>query len=186
MVAASRQWLNIRRTVQTALGNSITVDGRAVPIYHDDANADPDARAKQGVGAVPAWVETTFLTQLAGRRGAALWQVDCYSRIGGEGGATSDPFGLYVEQMADAVIATFSGLDASGQFKGKLFVKDYANPQAPTTTGMCLMLQNSAGDVGEPNDRKRLSFSDDYRRVSITLRFRTIQDATGSAAFYTA
>ena len=185
MVAASRSWLNIRRTVQTRVGNSVTVDGRTVPIYHDDARADPDARAANGTGAVSAWVETAFITQQAGRRGAALWQVDIYSRIGPDGAATADPFGAFVEGVADAILDVVAGETAGGVTRGKFMVNDYADPQNPTVTGMCLLMQNNAGDIGEPNDRRRLAFHEDFRRVTMTLRFRTIQDAAGASAFYT-
>lgn len=179
-----RKWSNIRRTVQTFIGNSVTVDGRVVPIYHDYAHADPDAM-RAGATAKPAWVETAFLTMGAALRGDALLQVDCFSRIGEEGAATADPFGLFCEAVLEAIGEKFSGVDASGVQRGKMFVKDYADPQNPTTTTMCLFMQNSRGDIGEVQEKRRTDFQQDFRRATMTLRFRTIQDAAGPAAFYT-
>lgn len=181
----NRQWSNIRRTIQTWLGNEVTYNGTAYPVYHDYAFADPDAMRDAGAGGEPAWVETAFLLQGAGHRNDALWQVDVYSRIGGEGEATGDPFGFICEGIAEVILDPFSGVDASGSQNGKRYVNDYADPQNPTATTMCLFMQNDQGDIGEPDEKRRLAFQDDFRRVTMTLRFKTIQDATGPEAFYT-
>ncbi len=162
----------------------MTVDGRAIPVFHDYAFADPDAMRTPGAGAKAAWAETVFIIENAGRRGVALWQIDTYSRIGGEGDPTSDPFGFFCENIAQEILEAFSGLKANGVQRGKFPVLDYADPNNPTDTGMCLWLQNANGDIGEPDEKRRLDFADDFRRVTMTLRFRTIQDSAGKAAFY--
>tara|TARA_R100000388_G_scaffold7971_1_gene7429 strand:+ start:291 stop:848 length:558 start_codon:yes stop_codon:yes gene_type:complete len=182
---ASRSWSNIRRTIQTWVGNSVSFDGVDYPVYHDYAFSDPDAMRSAGADGQPAWVETAFILQGAGRRDDALWQVDVYSRVGGEGEATGDPFGLICEGIAEALLEPFSGVDATGLQKGKKYVNDYADPQNPSPTTMCLFMQNSNGDIGEPDEKRRLAFQDDFRRVTMTIRFKTIQDAAGPEAFYT-
>ena len=182
---AARKWSNIRRTIQMKMGNSITVDGRVVPIYHDYRWADPDAMRDSGTGEQPAWIETRFVSQLAGHKGSALMQVDLYSRIGPEGSATADPFGLFIEDMADQALEPFSGVTNTGCQKGVFIVNDYTDPANPTQTQMRLLMQSSAGNIGEPQEKTRLDFQEDFRRVTMSLRFRTIQDAAGAVAFYT-
>ena len=182
---AARKWPNIRRTVQMKIGNSLNVEGRQVPVYHDYAFADPDAMRQAGTTPVAAWVETAFISQGAGHRADALWQLDVFSRIGGEGEATGDPFGMFCEAICEALLTVFAGVGASGVQRGKFFINDYADPANPVATSMCLLMQNSRGDVGEPQEKRRVPFQDDYRRVTMTMRFRTIQDAAGQAAFYT-
>ena len=179
-----RKWSNIRRTIQTLIGNNVTYDAVDYPVYHDYAFGDPDAMRQANTLAEPAWTETAFITQGAGRKTVALWQVDVYSRIGGEGEATGDPFGFICEGIAEKILEVFSGVDASGLQRGKFHVNDYADPQNPTMTSMCVFMQNQNGDIGEPDEKKRLDFQDDFRRVTMTLRFRTVQDAAGPEAFY--
>ena len=167
------------------MGNSVTVNARTVPIYHDYRWADPDSMRDSGVGEQAAWIETQFISQLAGHKGSALMQVDLYSRIGPEGSPTADPFGVFIEDMADEVLEPFAGLGENGCQKGIFMVNDYSDPANPTPTQMRLLMQSSAGNIGEPQEKTRLDFQDDFRRVTMSLRFRTIQDAAGAAAFYT-
>ena len=181
---AARQWMNIRRSIQTQIGNSVTVDGRVVPVYHDYRWSDPDAMRDSGTGAEAAWVETAFIQQNAGRRGIALMQIDAFSRIGPEGDATSDPFGVFIDMVAEQVLSVFSGVQANGTQRGIFTINDYTDPANPTATSMVLFMQSSDGDIGEPDEKRRLAFHDDYRRVTMTVRFQTIQDASGPAAFY--
>ena len=179
-----RLWSNIRRTIQTAVGNELTVDGVQVPVYHDYVYGDPDNLRKVSTEH-PLWMETAFLTSGAGRRSDALWQIDVFSRVGIEGEATGDPLGFRLDAGVQAVVDVFSGTDPSGSQRGKFPVKDFLDPQNPVTTSMCVLMQNSDGNVGEVNAVQRLDFSQDFRRASITARFRLIQDAAGTAAFYT-
>ena len=185
MPASSRKWTNIRRTIQSKMGNSVIVNAYEAPIYHDYSHGDPENLRDPSGQKYRAWVETTFLEQMAGRKGSATMQVDCYSRVGEEGDPTSDPFGMFVEDLAEASIDIFTGLSMGGGHNASFDVMDYSDVNNPVDTGMCIYMINSSGHIGEPEDRKRLDFYQDLRRVTITLRFQLIQDMAGQAAFYT-
>lgn len=183
-IAPSRKWTNIRRSIQTKIGNSVVVNGYTAPIYYDYYYADPDGN-RTGAGAYRMWAEAFFLEMTAGRKGEAILQIDCYSRVGQEDDPTSDQFGMNVDDLADEVLAPFSGLDVTGLQNGIFHVNDYADVNNPVDAGMCLYMINSAGNVGEPEERRRLDFYQDFRRVTLRLRFQLIQDMAGPAAFYT-
>ena len=183
---ASRTARNIRISIQDRIGNSVSVDGLDYDIYHSYTFGDPDdMRNPDGRDQEPAWVETTFLVQTAGRRGSSVMQLDIYSKIGGESEDDNDPFGLRAESIADALEDLFSGLNAQGGPKGRFRVKNYANPFNPIDTGVCMICQNSRGDLGMVEDRRITSSGDGLRRITMTLRFQLLQDTAGPAAFYT-
>ena len=183
MSSPDRLWSNIRRTIQTRVGDALVTSSGNVPVYHDYAYGDPDNMRRLGAEQ-PRWIETAFLTQRAGRQGFALWQIDLFSRIGEEGGNLADPFGFHLDEMGEKLLDIFQGVDAGGLQKGKFHVKDYADPLAPTATSMCIFCQSAGGQIGEPDDVRRLNFSQDFRRDTISLRFLLVQDAAGGAAFY--
>ncbi|MEC7116516.1 MAG: hypothetical protein VXW76_08150 [Actinomycetota bacterium] len=183
-MSASRKLTNIRRSIQTHVGNSVIVDGVEYPIFHDYYYGDPEARRDATGTSEPAWIETFFISQGAGRKGESILQVDCYSRIGEEGSASGDPFGILVDDIADAILTPFSGLNMDETRKASFHVMDYSDVQNPVDTGMCIYMINSDGHVGEPEDRVRLNFEQDYRRVTLRLRFQLIQDMLGPAGFY--
>jgi len=184
-MSAARKWTNIRRSIQVYMGNSVLVDGYEAPIFHDYYYGDPDSLRDATGQQYRAWAETAFLQQTAGRKGSALLQVDCYSRVGEEGEASGDPFGMFVDEIADEILTPFSGLKIGGVQKGIFHVFDYSDINNPVDAGMCIYMINSQGQAGEPEDRRRLDFYQDFRRVTLTLRFQLIQDMAGLAAFYT-
>lgn len=184
-MSAETQWANIRRTIQTTIGGSVAYGALSVPILHDYWSGDPDDLAASGSRS-PAWVETQFISASAGKRGDAIMQLDIFSQVGSHNGDDGDQFGFRVDGIADAILDIFKGVRANGVQRGKIFVKDYtADINNPVTTNMCLLMQATGGSIGEPQERRRLDFSQDFRRVTMRLRFRTIQDAAGNAAFYT-
>ena len=182
---SSRTARNIRVTIQDKIGNAVTVDGISYNIYHSytfadpDDIRDPDARSQE-----PAWVESTFLVQRAGRRGSSILQLDVFSKVGGESEDDNDPFGMRAESIADALEDLFSGLGAGGSPKSRFHVKNYANPFNPVDTGVCMVCQNSQGDLGMVEDRRISSSEEGLRRITMTLRFQLLQDIAGPAAFY--
>lgn len=183
-MSASRKWTNIRRSIQVYIGNTVDVDGVELPIYHDYFYGDPEDMRDALGNPYRGWVETNFVDQTAGRKGSATLQVDCYSRIGEEGSETGDPFGMFVDEIADSVLEPFSGIGLNGVQKGIFHVMDYADINNPVDTGMCIYMMNDDGHVGEPQERRRLNFEQDYRRVTLTLRFQLIQDMLGPVGFY--
>lgn len=184
-MSVETKWANIRRTIQVAVGDSVAYGALTVPIFHDYYSSDPDDLAGSG-SRNPAWIETQFITALAGKRGDAMMQFDIFSQTGDHDGDGGDQFGFRVDGIADAVLDIFKGVHSSGVQKGKLFVKDFTGDiNNPVETQMALLMQSTTGNIGEPQERRRLDFSQDFRRVTMRLRFRTIQDAAGNAAFYT-
>ena len=184
MSSAARKWTNIRRSIQTKIGNFVTVDGYDAPVFYDYYYADPDGN-RTGSGEYRMWAEAIFLETTAGRKGEAILQIDCYSRVGEEDDPTSDQFGMMVDDLADEILAPFSGVDVTGLQNGIFHVNDYADVNNPVDACMCLYMINSDGNVGEPEDRRRLDFYQDFRRVTLRLRFQLIQDMAGPVAFYT-
>ena len=183
---ASRVSTNIRRTIQVKIGNTVSYGGASYPIYHDYSFADPDD-ANDVITSNPndAWVETVTLAQGAGRRSFTLLQIDIFSKIGGRGEASGDPFGIRAESIADSLESIFSGINDIGGYKSCFEVKDYSDVNNPTSTDRQILCQNSNGDMGMPQERVRSSSEDGLRRIILTYRFRLLQDAAGQAAFYT-
>lgn len=183
---AYRKETNIRRSIQVVIGNTVTFGGVNFSVYHDYAFADPDdARGGPAHTAQRAWVETATIFQGAGRRGFSLFEANVYSRIGAEGEADGDPFGLRAEGIADEMESVFTGTTPAGAQRGCLQVMDFVNPAVPVGTSEMMVCQNSRGDVGEIEQRARPPVEKDLRRVTLTWRFRLVQDAAGPAAFYT-
>lgn len=182
--AASRKWTNIRRSIQSRIGNFVVVNGYSAPIFYDYYYADPDGN-RTGSGTYRMWAEAFFIESTAGRKGEAVLQIDCYSRVGEEDDVSSDQFGMEIDDMTDEILAPFSGVDVTGLQNGIFHVMDYADVNNPVDADMCLYMINSQGNIGEPEERKRLDFYQDFRRVTIRLRFQLIQDMAGPVAFYT-
>ena len=179
------QWSNLRRSIQVAIGNTVSYGGSVYPVLHDYYSADPDDLANAS-NRKPAWVETAFIKSLAGRRSDAILQLDIFSQTGDHDGDGGDQFGFRVDGIADVLASLFVGVGGAGLQKGYITVVDYTSDiNNPTNTNMVLLMQSSVGNVGELEDRRRLDFSQDFRRVTMRMRFRTIQDAAGRAAFYT-
>jgi len=185
-VEASRFSTNIRRTIQVLIGNTVQHNGVDYPIYHDYSFADPDdAMDTENPSPNDAWVETVTLSQSAGRRGFTLLQMDIFSKVGGQGEASGDPFGMRAESIADSLESIFSGIGGNGKLRSYIPVNDYADVNNPVETDRWILCQNSRGDLGVCEDRTRKPSEDGLRRIIITYRFRLLQDAAGPAAFYT-
>lgn len=183
---ASRFSTNIRRTIQVMIGNTVTYNGVDYPIYHDYSFADPDdANDINNPSPNDAWVETVTLSQGAGRRAFTLLQMDIFSKVGGRGEASGDPFGMRAETIADSLESIFSGIDVNGGYRSCFAVNDYSDVNNPVSTNRRILCQNSNGDVGMPQERVRSPSEDGLRRIILTYRFRLLQDAAGPAAFYT-
>jgi len=182
---ASRLSTNIRRSIQVEIGNTVQYGGVDYPVYHDYSFADPDDAANtEAPSPNDAWVETQTISQGAGRRSFTLLQMDVFSKVGGEGEASGDPFGMRADSLTDSLESIFSGLNGTGCFKAYLKVKDYADVNNPVETDRNIICQNSAGDLGMCEERVRKPSEDGLRRIILTYRFRLLQDAAGPAAFY--
>lgn len=187
-LAAARRASNIRRSVQTAIGNAITTaTGAVYPVYHSSPWSDPggvrqDASDVEQTG----WVETQWVDGLAGRRGASILQADIYRRILSEGQALADPFGIEADAMLDALTDVFSGLGTGGVLKACVRVKDFAIPAAPVNTDTYALCIATRGQYGEPESVTRQPLQGGgIRRITARWRFILTSDAGDGAGFYT-
>ena len=92
---------------------------------------------------------------------------------------------MRAEAIADSLEGVFSGIHAGGVLRAFMRIQNYANPAAPVETSEYMLCQNSRGDFGMVEERKRTAVENSLRRVTLTWRFRLKQDAAGPAAFYT-
>lgn len=181
---------NIRLSFQNVIGNAVSVasvapDGSPlaleVPVHHEDPWADPDAMGDPKNPAERAWIELAWLEEGAGRRGVSVVQIDVYCRIGPKGGAESDPHGVIVDDIADAVEALFSGLRPGGMgYKGWIPVLDFSDPNDPIDAGNCLFVFNPASESswGQPTERRRLPAYEGFQRIVLRYTMRLTTDAT--------
>ena len=177
----------IARTIASKVGDSIVVGANTYPVYHDSPFGDPGGvrEDESGVEAL-GWVETRFVDHAAGKKGASIWQLDIWRRIGVEGQADGDPYGTEIDNMADAIVAVFSGTRASGVQRGVFDVDDWTDPLAPVSTNECMLCITTRGDIGEPDFGPQKFAAEDqrFRRIVIRYRFTLLADAV-RGAFYT-
>ena len=188
-----RRTANIRLSWQRVVGDQLAVstigpDGSplalTVPVYHENPHADPDAMGDPKTSPERAWIEVAWLEESAGRRGHSVVQVDVNVRIGPKGGATSDPFGVIADDVADAVEALFSGVREDGTFKGWLPVLDFATPLDPQPAGNCLFIYNPGAESswGQPTERRKFDTFNGVQRIVLRYAMRLKTDATSGLA----
>lgn len=177
---------NIERTIQSMIGDSITVNGTDYAVYHDAPWADPGgARVDEADAEALGWVETRFISSAAGRKGASVLQVDVYRRMKTEDDPDGDPYGAVAVAMTDEVTGIFTGVKASGVQRGFFHVQDWTDPLSPTDTEECMLCINTRLQVGEPEfGPEKMPAENGLRRVMIRLRF-TLGADTVAQAFYT-
>lgn len=176
---------NIIRSVTYAIGDSIVVNAVVVPVLHNDSWSDPETIREPAVAPDPVWVSTTWLETMAGRQGANVLQVDVFSRVGAPGTAHHDPFGLFANAVMDEIEALFAGLAPGGGAMFWLPVLDFTDPDLPTDTGGCLVMQTVDGRPGMPQDRNYLGVQNGFHRIVARLRFLLVRDMIRGAAFMT-
>lgn len=178
----------IARTIMSKLGDSITTTtGYTYAVHHDDPFADPGAaRVDETDAEALGWVETRFVQHAAGKRGASIWQLDVWRRVGAEGAADGDPYGVEIDNMCDEIVEAFTGTRANGVQRGAFDVEEWSNPAAPTSTGECMLCITTRGDVGEPEFGPERFATEDrrFRRAVVRYRFTLLADAA-RGAFYT-
>lgn len=184
---------NIRLTFQNVIGNSVAVNSVApdgstfaltVPVHPEDPWADPDGMRDPKDPPERAWIELSWLEEGAGRRGQSVVQIDVYCRIGPKGGAESDPHGIVVDDIADAVEALFSGVRPGGMgYKGWIPVLDFSDPLNPIEAGNCIFVYNPGNESswGQPTERRRLPVYSGFQRIVLRYTLRLTTDATPGA-----
>lgn len=187
---ARRRTSFIRRSVQARLGASLTTaTGNTYPVvYGAPAGvSDPEGVSDDNGAEARGWYDVTWIADGAGKRSASILQLDVFYRHGGRIGTPTDPYGIELTEMVDAVVELFSGVGGTGLPRWYVPILDFTVPLAPTPTGDCLVCESSAGQPGEIDT---LTYLDDRAEVGVwhavlRLRFRGMQDTAGGAAFYT-
>lgn len=184
---AYRNKIYLCRSIQERVGDSLlTPAGVTVPVYHHNITADPDNIRQGAAGGDRCWVETQWITLGAGRRSSSLWQVDVYQRVGDEGTADYDPYGLTLSEAEWEIAANFTGVDGEGGLRAYIPILDYSSDPA-VPTGHFLICVAARGEFGEPDSGPQAApAADGLLRQTARWRFVTTQDGIADpSAFYT-
>lgn len=94
---------NIMRSIQTLIGNTITVNAVAYPVYPNWAFADAELQGDVDGDPSDAFCVLDWPVLLAGHGGYHQLDVYVLSRIGDKGAITADPFGSRARAMLEHV-----------------------------------------------------------------------------------
>ena len=169
-VPDDRKSLNIRRSFcrffeeQFAIPNSM----KGKVSYEDSAF---DATDKE------TWLAVNFLSDMAGKKGTTLVQIDVLTRYAGRrtGG---DRYGTICQQYADKVHAALH-VDA-------VPIYDFGtNPRAPALiAGKKLVIQNNSGIFREPDEVRAMEFEEGINRIIFTYRIKVLGDYAKAPSYY--
>jgi hypothetical protein len=122
------------------------------------------------------WVDITFLSHGAGRKGETMVQFDVYSRVRGRQ-ASGDELMSTLKQTVQRLI--------NAMHVECIQVYDFAVPASPTViAGARLMVQTSDGTFREPESDQFLGLEDGVARRSLTYRLRMLEDASRALSYY--
>jgi len=128
------------------------------------------------VSALNLWVDITFLSYGAGRKGETMLQLDVYSRVRGK-----QPSG---DRLLSTLRDTVQKLIAA-MHTNCIQVYDFSTPASPTViSGAKLMVQNSDGTFREPEGDQFLGIEDGVARRSLVYRLRMLEDASRAFSYY--
>jgi len=166
-VPVERRSYNIIRTINDFIRVNISTPQGVTTVFQDRTF---------DVSGLNLWLDVTFLTHGAGRKGETLVQLDIYSRMRGDvpGG---DQYGADVNNLADAIHSAFR-TDA-------IQIYDHSVPASPVAVAnRVLMVQNSAGKWREPETDTPLDMEEGVVRRSMVYRFRMPGDASAAPSYY--
>lgn len=123
------------------------------------------------------WVDITFLSYDAGRKGVSLVQFDVYSRVRGAVPGGDE----YLEALSRTADELHSAMHVDG-----IQVYDFSTKTSPVAVaGAKLIVQNSGGTFREPEEDVTTSgFEDGVARRSLTYRLRMVEDASQAPSYY--
>jgi hypothetical protein len=122
------------------------------------------------------WLDITFLSFGAGRKGETLVQFDLYSRIRGPSSG-GDEYGETLIDLGDKLHAAMH-VDA-------IQIYDYATPSSPVLlANQKLIVLNSGGTFREPEEDRFFDVVDGVARRSLTYRLIMVEDASGADSYY--
>lgn len=141
-----RQAENIMISAQVLIGNTITVDAVAYPVYHSWAFADVELQRDVSGTPPNAYCVLDWPVLLAGHGGYHQLDVYVLSRIGTPGELDADPYGKRARKMLEHVHYALGTSRDRYCFE----VLDYADdPLNPETTGYTAIIKGR-GIVGSP------------------------------------
>lgn len=162
--------LNIRRSFtmffKTAFEIPNSMQGK---VNYGDSSFDASS--------VDDWVVLSFLSEMAGKKGFTMVQVDALTLVAGRR-AGGDRFGTTCQQLADKIHKALH-VDAVPLY-------DFTTtPSAPTIlAGKKLVVQNSAGIFREPEEVKSLAIEEGLNRIVLTYRLLTLGDYAKVNSYY--
>jgi hypothetical protein len=168
-VPAHRKSLNIRRSFNRFFESSFEVpNGMTGKVNYGDASFDATGK--------DSWVEVTFLSDDAGKKGEALVQIDVYVPYSGRrtGG---DRYGVICQQLADAV--------HNALHVDTMQLYDFSTPALPVAVaGKKLVILNNRGTFREPNEQRSMNLEEGIHRITLTYQLRTIGDFSGASSYF--
>jgi hypothetical protein len=146
MNSAYRLAKNIIRSIQTLIGNTITVNATAYPVYPNWAFADAELQADTAGTPSNAFCVLDWPVLLAGHGGYHQLDVYVLSRIGDKGDADADPFGSRALDMLEIVHYALG----TSRDRACFAVLDYTDdPEDPEDTGHWGLVEGR-GQMGQP------------------------------------
>jgi hypothetical protein len=169
-VPAQRKSLNIRRSFTTFFKTAFEIPSSMQgKVNYGDSSFD--------VSPLDEWVVIGFLSDMAGKKGFSMVQVDVLTLAAGRrtGG---DRYGTTCQQLADKVHAALH-VDSMPLY-------DFtSNPSAPSLLARKkLVVQNSSGIFREPDEVKSLTMEEGLNRIVLTYRLLTISDYAKVNSYY--
>jgi len=166
-IPARRQDDNQERSIQKHIKDNFATPN-AITVNYQDLTFD--------VSSLNLWVDITFLSHGAGRKGETMVQFDVYSRVRGK-----QPSGdRLMTTLKDAVQKLINAMHTNC-----IQVYDFADPTSPALISKAkLMVQNSGGTFREPESDQLLGLEDGVARRSLTYRLRMLEDASRASSYY--
>jgi len=123
------------------------------------------------------WVVLNYLSDGAGKKDATLLQIDIYSRVGGRRSG-SDRYGAKLQELGEKLHDALHVRDIQ--------IYDYsADETSPTAiTNAKLIVRNSDGKFGEPEETQEFEPENDVMRKAYTYRLITLGEASQASMYY--
>lgn len=146
-----------------------------VPVYFDTSWDDPEDLQSGGELPERAFIGLRWREEEAGDGRWHVVQVDVMVRIGAQTDPYRDPYGRQARDIADAFAEIWRGrAPGTDQLRWCIDIDDYADPTAPTSTGVCaeVFARDTNGGYGLPNERISLLLEEGYRRITMVFTIR--------------
>lgn len=147
-------------------------------VFYQDALADPSAQDAQKT-ALRYWLELCVLSGGAGLKLPTLVQCDAYYLVGDESTtSSSDRYGSKVAGILDDLQTVWG--------HNGFPVYDFSStPSTPTVTDQWLLVQNSRGARGWPEEAQRVILLDDWAwRATATYQIWLQEDLRSSQIYH--